>query len=113
MCVCVCVVASLLILGYDATASSNVLSTVDIAVQRRDGRRRLCHDDDDDDDDDTIRYDTRCYFNVRSNADTSQRNLPHGTDNTRKCLCFLQLSALLLTLLAYSMRSSIGGSRIF
>ena len=108
-------VASLLILGYDATASSNVLSTVDIAVQRRDGRRRLCHDDDDDDDDDddTIRYDTRCYFNVRSNADTSQRNLPHGTDNTRKCLCFLQLSALLLTLLAYSMRSSIGGSRIF
>jgi len=30
---------------------------------------------------DTIRYDTRCYFNVRSKADISQLNLPHGTDN--------------------------------
>ena len=29
----------------------------------------------------TIRYDTRCYFNVRSKADTSRLNLPHGTDN--------------------------------
>ena len=28
-----------------------------------------------------IRYDTRCYFNVRSKADTSQLNPPHGTDN--------------------------------
>ena len=28
-----------------------------------------------------IRYDTRCYFNVRSKADMSQLNLPHGTDN--------------------------------
>ena len=27
-----------------------------------------------------IRYDTRCYFNVRSKADISQLNLPHGTD---------------------------------
>jgi len=27
-----------------------------------------------------IRYDTRCYFNVRSKADVSQLNLPHGTD---------------------------------
>ena len=26
-------------------------------------------------------YDTRCYFNVRSKADTSQLNLPHGTNN--------------------------------
>jgi len=26
-----------------------------------------------------VRYDTRCYFNVRSKA--SQLNLPHGTDN--------------------------------
>ena len=29
----------------------------------------------------TIRYDTRCYVNVRSKADISQLNLPHGTDN--------------------------------
>jgi len=29
----------------------------------------------------SIRYDTRCYFNVRSKADTSQLNLPHGNDN--------------------------------
>jgi len=28
-----------------------------------------------------IRYDTRCYFNVRSKADISQLNLPHRTDN--------------------------------
>ena len=27
------------------------------------------------------RYETRCYFNVRSKADISQLNLPHGTDN--------------------------------
>ena len=26
----------------------------------------------------TILYDTRCYFNVRSKADISQLNLPHG-----------------------------------
>jgi len=30
-----------------------------------------------------IRYDTRCYFNVRSKADISQLNLPHGTDNKK------------------------------
>ena len=28
-----------------------------------------------------VRYDTRCYLNVRSKADMSQLNLPHGTDN--------------------------------
>ena len=28
-----------------------------------------------------VRYDTRCYFNVRSKADMSQLNLPHGTNN--------------------------------
>ena len=33
----------------------------------------------------TIRYDTRCYFNVRSKADMSQLNLPHGTATTKKC----------------------------
>jgi len=31
--------------------------------------------------DHTIRYDARCYFNVRSKADISQLNLPRGTDN--------------------------------
>jgi len=30
---------------------------------------------------DTIRYDTRCYFNVRSKADISRLNLPHRNDN--------------------------------
>jgi len=29
----------------------------------------------------TIRYDTTCYFNVRSKADMSRLNLPHGNDN--------------------------------
>ena len=29
----------------------------------------------------TIRYDTRCYFNVRSKAVMNQLNLPLGTDN--------------------------------
>ena len=29
----------------------------------------------------TIRYDTRCYFDVRSKANMSQLNLTHGTDN--------------------------------
>jgi len=29
----------------------------------------------------TIRYDTRCCFNVRSKADVSRLNLPHGNDN--------------------------------
>jgi len=28
-----------------------------------------------------LRYDTRGYFNVRSKADVSQFNLPHGTEN--------------------------------
>ena len=27
------------------------------------------------------RYDTRCYINVRSKANMSQLNIPHGTDN--------------------------------
>jgi len=29
----------------------------------------------------SMRCDARCYFNVRSKADISQLNLPHGTDN--------------------------------
>jgi len=31
---------------------------------------------------DTIRYDMRCYFNVRSKADISQLNLPHVVVST-------------------------------
>jgi len=34
-----------------------------------------------------LRYDTRCYFNVRSKADISQLNLPHGTDNCMWIVC--------------------------
>ena len=32
-----------------------------------------------------LRYDTRCYFNVRSKADLSQLNLPHvGLNDNKK-----------------------------
>jgi len=31
----------------------------------------------------TIRYDTRCYFNVRSKADISRLNLPHEDDKLK------------------------------
>ena len=34
---------------------------------------------------DAIRYDTRCYFNVRSKADISQLNLPHGNTLGNPC----------------------------
>ena len=34
-------------------------------------------------DSDTVRYDTRCYFNVQSKADMSHLNLPHGTNNKK------------------------------
>ena len=30
-----------------------------------------------------VRFDTRCYFNVRSVADVSQLNLPHGTTSEK------------------------------
>ena len=53
-----------------------------MVVQQRDGPRRLRENDDDDD---TIRYDTRCYFNVRSKADISQLNLPHDEDDVSYC----------------------------
>ena len=33
---------------------------------------------------DTIRFDSRCCFNVRSKADISQLNLPHGTKKVEK-----------------------------
>ena len=36
---------------------------------------------------DTIQYDTRCYFNVRSKADISQLNLPHGTGERDFVFC--------------------------
>ena len=31
-----------------------------------------------------LSYDTRCYFNVRSKANMSRLNLPHGNDNYKK-----------------------------
>jgi len=33
----------------------------------------------------SIRYDTRCYFNVCSKANMSQLNLPHTEPQTKKC----------------------------
>ena len=70
-------------LGYLSRVPSYALTTA-IAVQRyafssyrvpgnTDGVSESCYD--------TIRYDTRCYINVRSKANMSQLNLPHGTDN--------------------------------
>jgi len=44
----------------------------------------------------TVRYDTRCYFNVRSKADISQLNLPHGTARNRGLVC-LSVCALITT----------------
>jgi len=47
-----------------------------------------------------LRYDTRCYFNVRSKADISQLNLPHRTEIYRSleqgtdCLHTVQLMPL-------------------
>ena len=34
-----------------------------------------------------VRYDTRCYFNVRSKADISRLNLPHGAVKVGKPVC--------------------------
>ena len=53
---------------------------------------------------DTIRYDTRCYFNVCSKADISQLNLPHGTFHSFKWLhtlttsCFSKLHRVIYIL---------------
>ena len=40
----------------------------------------------------TIRYDTRCYFNVRSKADISQLNLPHGGGHNNRAHKLLSLT---------------------
>ena len=40
----------------------------------------------------TIRYDTRCYFNVRSKSDMSQLNLYRTETTTRKCKTDKKLS---------------------
>ena len=42
---------------------------------------------------DTIRYDTRCYFNVRSNADISQLNIPYGTGSKETTTPFIKKHA--------------------
>ena len=44
---------------------------LDLYVCNKYNNIRFCH----------FSYNTRCYFNVRSKADISQLNLPHGTDN--------------------------------
>ena len=84
MCVCVCFVAQIgtwdsqqgleisrpvLQAETDATQAPNrtlIVTTIKAGAE-------ISHD--------TMRYDTRCYFNVRSKADISQLNLPHGNDN--------------------------------
>jgi len=38
-----------------------------------------------------LRYDTICYFNVRSKADMSQFNLSHGNNNYRPKKCTRRL----------------------
>jgi len=56
------------------SAGRAVLRQLDVALMSAtDDKRTVRYD--------RIRYDTRCYFNVRSRADMSQFNLPHGTDN--------------------------------
>ena len=70
----------------------------------------------------TIRYDTRCYSNVRSKADISQLNLPHG--NLARyilwpcvCPCLSQASVLLKRLNTgfYTLRniSAMATARVF
>ena len=41
-----------------------------------------------------IRYDTICYFNVRSKADMSQLNLPHGNCRTAPINSYFQFGEL-------------------
>jgi len=42
----------------------------------------------------TIRYDTRCYFNVRSKADMSRLNLPHGNTDHGTSVTIGRISVL-------------------
>jgi len=42
----------------------------------------------------TIRYDTRCYFNVRSKADISQLNLPHESLIYRTVAALLRVAGV-------------------
>ena len=43
-----------------------------------------------------LRYDTRCYFNVRSEADVTQLNLPHGTNMEKRKTHISRLATTLL-----------------
>jgi len=64
-----------------------------------------------------IRYDTRCYFNVRSKADISQLNLPHGERTGRRLLwsttlllpTILSDSQVLISLLIHGLWWTISG----
>jgi len=45
---------------------------------------RFCRTRGSDQQTDAIRYDTRCYFNVRSKADISQLNLPQRNEKKQE-----------------------------
>jgi len=53
--------------------------SIDISADKPAARRALWIDGTDRQMD--IRYDIRCHFNMRSKADISKLNMPHGTDN--------------------------------
>ena len=54
----------------------------------------------------SIRYDTRCYFNVRSKADISQLNLPHGNRQVKKCKNRKKLKSKKMDMLRSSSKQS-------
>ena len=53
-----------------------------------------------------LRYDTRCYFNVRSKADISQLNLPHGNRQLKKCKNRKKLKSKKMDILRSSSKQS-------
>ena len=57
---------------FTAASAASVVVSINKKLSSRRGTARRAI---------SVRYDTRCYFNVRSKANMSQLNLPHGTDN--------------------------------
>jgi len=68
-------------LGIFDSLSTTAISATSIAPPRAWSRLPAADRDEAATRYDTIRYDTRCYFNVQSKAGMSQLNLPHGTNN--------------------------------